>query len=293
MWDGLIRQMSEFKFACPVCGQHITADSSASGSQLECPTCFQKIVAPQAPVSGDPKLILSGSKVSSPRKPFESSSDLEPKSGRKAVKAALAPLLVLIVTGGTAFLLWRNELTGLANGLAEKATHPAPKPQAVSAFQSSHPIPTGVSWTLNLTNAPIPNGEVVGSIHGNGFLCERATFKAGRLSLRQGTAGLPDLAVTVSMGVQQPEDLTGKAVVVTPNGTIPAPRVVIRWKDEQQEPVTEHIHGGYAMKLTFGSVQNGRIHGRIFIALPDAKKSFAAGNFEAEIIRPTPPLAGK
>ena len=41
--------MSEFKFACPVCGQHITAGSSASGSQIVCPTCFQKIVVPQAP----------------------------------------------------------------------------------------------------------------------------------------------------------------------------------------------------------------------------------------------------
>ena len=39
--------MSEFKFACPVCGQHITSDASATGKHLECPTCFQKIVVPQ------------------------------------------------------------------------------------------------------------------------------------------------------------------------------------------------------------------------------------------------------
>ena len=50
--------MSEFKFACPVCGQHITADSSASGSQLDCPTCFRKIVVPQAPAA-ETKLLLS------------------------------------------------------------------------------------------------------------------------------------------------------------------------------------------------------------------------------------------
>lgn len=285
--------MSEFKFACPVCGQHITADSSASGSQLECPTCFQRLVVPQAPVSGDPKLILSAAKASTARKPFESGSDLTGKSKRRSLKAALTPLLLLLGTGGTAFLLWHDELTGLANGLAERATGPTSKRPAPSAFQSPHPIPTGVVWTLNLTNANIPNGDIVGSIHGNGFLCERATFKAGRLSLRQGLVGVPDLGITVSMGVRQPEELKGKAVLVTPNNPVPAPRIVLRWKDDQQEPVTEHIHGGYAMKLIFGPVSNGRLHGRIFIALPDEQKSFAAGNFDAEITQPNQPIAGQ
>ncbi len=41
--------MSEFKYACPVCGQHIKCDSSQGGSVMECPTCFQKIIVPQAP----------------------------------------------------------------------------------------------------------------------------------------------------------------------------------------------------------------------------------------------------
>ena len=44
--------MSEFKFACPVCGQHITCDAAAAGSQMNCPTCFRKIVVPRAPESG-------------------------------------------------------------------------------------------------------------------------------------------------------------------------------------------------------------------------------------------------
>lgn len=285
--------MSEFKFACPVCGQHITADSSASGKQLECPTCFQRIVAPQAPLSGDPKLILSASKVPTGRKAFETGGDLGGKSKHRSLKATAAPLVLLLGTGGVAFLLWHNELCSLANGLAERATNPGSKTATPPVFRSPHPVPTTVSWTLNLTNSSIPNGDVVGSIHGNGFLCERATFKAGRLSLRQGSAGVPDLGITVSMGVRQPEELKGKAVIVTPINPVPAPRVVLRWKDDQQEPVTEHIHGGYAMKLIFGTVSNGRLHGRIFIALPDDQKSFAAGNFDAEITQPNQPIAGK
>jgi hypothetical protein len=283
--------MSEFKFACPVCGQHITADSSASGKSLECPTCFQRIVAPQAPLSGDPKLILSATKATTTPTAFGSESTVR-KPQPKNLKASLMPILLLAGTGGVAFLLWHNQLTRLANRLAERAT-PPPSSAAVNAFKSPHPIPANVNWTLNVSNASIPNEEVAGNVHGNGFLCEHAIFKTGRLSFRQGTPGSPDLAITVSLGALQPEQVSGKAVVVTPTNPVPAPRVVLRWKDNQQEPVTEHIHAGYAMKVVFGPVANGRIRGRIFIALPDEQKSFAAGNFDAEISGPNQPLAGK
>ena len=55
--------MSELKYACPVCGQHMMCDSTQSGTTMECPTCFQKIVAPQAPSTADPKFIITGTKV--------------------------------------------------------------------------------------------------------------------------------------------------------------------------------------------------------------------------------------
>ena len=54
--------MSEFKFACPICGQHMMCDESHGGSVMECPTCFQKITAPQAPAP-DAKFILTGTKA--------------------------------------------------------------------------------------------------------------------------------------------------------------------------------------------------------------------------------------
>jgi len=59
--------MSEFKYACPVCGQHIKCDSSQAGSVMECPTCYQKITVPQAPASEDQKFILTGSRAEEKR----------------------------------------------------------------------------------------------------------------------------------------------------------------------------------------------------------------------------------
>src|SRR2546423_353286 len=87
--------MSEFKFACPVCGQHITTDSRTSGGQLECPTCFQKIIVPQAPTSADSKLILSASQVGKPR-PIASGTTPEGES----LKPTSKPLLIPIAAGG-------------------------------------------------------------------------------------------------------------------------------------------------------------------------------------------------
>ena len=38
--------MSEFKFSCPNCGQHIQGDELWSGRQINCPACQQPLVVP-------------------------------------------------------------------------------------------------------------------------------------------------------------------------------------------------------------------------------------------------------
>ena len=52
-------------------------------------------------------------------------------------------------------------------------------------------------------------------------------------------------------------------------------------------------HAGYAMKVIFDPVNNGRMRGRIYIPLPDEQKSFPAGTFDAEFAKAAQPLAGK
>jgi len=286
--------MSEFKFACPVCGQHITADASASGTPLECPTCFQILIVPHAPEFGDRKLVLTAAKATSAKKPSSPATVREgPKSALEHFKGTLIPISLLLATGGVALFLWHGEINTLANKLADRATRSPAKAPTPAGFHSSYPVPDNVVWSLNPTNATIPGGEVVGSIHGHGFRCERAVLKGDRLSLRQGAAGPPDLGFTVTIPAKRAEELSGKAILVSPSAPASAPRVVLRWKDDRLEPVTQHFHSGYAMKLMFGRIADGKIYGRIYIALPDDQKSFAAGNFEAEVTRPNDPIVGK
>ena len=41
--------MSEFKFNCPHCDQHLKADGGFSGRQIQCPNCDHLIRIPPAP----------------------------------------------------------------------------------------------------------------------------------------------------------------------------------------------------------------------------------------------------
>jgi DNA-directed RNA polymerase subunit RPC12/RpoP len=102
--------MSEFKYACPVCGQHIKCDSSQAGSTMECPTCFQKIVVPQAPASDDQKFILHGTKVGAerplPAAVANAGTAPLPAPKKSFPAAAAITLIILICAAGTAAGFW-------------------------------------------------------------------------------------------------------------------------------------------------------------------------------------------
>ncbi len=287
--------MSEFKFACPVCGQHITADASASGTHLECPTCFQKIVVPQAPASPDSKFILSASQASKPRPSLaDTGTALSPSQSPLAsrlVPAILGLLLVALAVGAALFAYKKQVFKFGATPVQAQSNLPPAQAQAGAA--AAYPIPTNFGWSLNLANATFPETTPAGSIHGSGFHGERVTLQGGNLSFRQGKAWPPDLGLTVLLFAQQTEELSGKTIEVTPERPPPVPRLILRWKDDQQQPAKQDIHTGYSLKLTFGQAANGRMPGQIFICLPDEAKSFVAGTFAAEIRKPPPPKPGK
>ena len=287
--------MSEFKFACPVCGQHITADSSTSGGQIECPTCFQKIVVPQAPESGDTKLILSAAQVAKPRPTSaEAASPLGPmqRSARRTSLPAVLGLLVLLCAAGAAVFYFRDRILKSFLAPAPPATNAvASEPVAPVPLNTTHPVPTNIAWTLELTNAVFPETPLAGKIHGSGFVCDRAVLLRGLLLFGQGTAPSYDLGFGVDLVAPQGKELSGKTVEIAPDRTN-APHVGWRWKDEQQKLVTQIISNGYLLKVTFGQATNSHMPGQIYICLPDADKSFAAGTFEAEIRQPPQPKPG-
>src|SRR5215469_1951541 len=176
--------MSEFKFACPICGQHITADSKDTGTQIPCPTCYRKIVVPQAPATDDPKFVLSASEVSKPR-PQSPEVQLEGirKPSRTVVPIGLLVLFVLACASGALVVLHGRTHS---KPPVEDAGGQTPE---TTGDQNHSPQPeyTGTNlWTMDLSKVDYPEGTVSGSIHHKAFALERATLTGSNLTLRVG-----------------------------------------------------------------------------------------------------------
>lgn len=271
--------MSEFKFACPVCGQHITADSATAGSSLECPTCYRKIVVPQAPASADSKFILSASEANKPRPPQSIAPVLEPLSSgptRTAVPIMLVVLLLaLCAAGGTLYAFRGKIFPGKTPG-ASAANSPSDANNEDGAAgenkAASVPAPTNnVAWKLELADAEIPDAPAAGKLQGGFVAYNRNTLQGGALGFRQSSRGLPDLSVTINFFTKQPEDLRGKTINLTTNDS-PVPRVTVRWK-EGKDNRSQSFTNGYALKLELGEIAGNRIPGKIYLCLPDDGQS--------------------
>ena len=105
--------MSEFKYACPVCGQHMKCDSSQSGTVMECPTCFQKITAPQAPATDDPKFIITGTKVGErpiPAAVADSGAAHRARAGEKIFPWPAIAFVVLLCAAVAAAFAFRGKI---------------------------------------------------------------------------------------------------------------------------------------------------------------------------------------
>ena len=144
MWNAIPPTMSEFKFACPICGQHMKCDSSQSGTVMECPTCFQKITAPQAPESDDSKFIITGTKTGDrpiPSALLNAGMIPVPELAKKSPVAIIA-FVVLFCAAVVALFAFGGKIFNSA----------APPEIAPGSNSVSPSQPAPVTYTLNLSS---------------------------------------------------------------------------------------------------------------------------------------------
>ncbi|HEY9171970.1 MAG TPA: hypothetical protein VI136_06790 [Verrucomicrobiae bacterium] len=279
--------MSEFKFACPVCGQHITCDAANSGTPMECPTCFRKLVVPNAPADASSKFILSASLVPG-KKPVAEVAPL-------VEVAAPAPRWLPFVWGGVTVLVLAGGALAAVKWGAVFKSHPRQveddRPRVVTRIEPPPALPAvpDPRWRLDLATVTIPDTPASGRIKGREFRLQRATIQNGTLALRQGDKWPPDVGVTILLPPRPPQDYAGKQFLIEPNFAGKAPRVVLRIKDEQGQEVTQSVTAGYAMKLEFNQAIEDRLPGGIYLCTPDEAQSVVVGSFLAEIRKPNPP----
>lgn len=274
--------MSDYKFACPVCGQHMKCDSSQAGSVMECPTCFQKITAPQAPASDDTKFIITGIKVGSrpvPKTPADRSPVVPAGKSFPVGWLVLLVALLAAVAGGFAFRekIFPHSLPVVTDPADNANANTAPKKNSPTNLRPAN----DTNWTYALDGLAIPDAAAAGWVHGQPFNCDRAIFATnGVLTLRSG----PDLNVAISFNGAQAGVFAGKSIRVKTN-TDKAVRVTLRWRDDRQNG-RDNFDGGYALRLEFGAIAGNHLPGKIYLVMPDAEKSYIAGTFNAEVRRP-------
>jgi hypothetical protein len=284
-------RVSEFKFACPVCGQHMMCDVSQAGTVMDCPTCFQKITAPQAPAP-DAKFILTGTKVTeriTPTLPTDSGSHALPE---KSFVGVIVVGLILVGMAAAATFVYRgtifksktaapmNQIVVAKNQSGSSKTNAAAKPKIVA------PPASDTNWILNLDGVTnFPDATVAGRIHGQDFICERASLYNGTLIFRGGTRGPITFGVTINFSGAQPEALSNQTINVGTN-TEQAARVTLHWQGEDSG--RESFETGYALRLEFGALANNRLPGKIYLCLPDEQKSYIVGTFNADARKPKP-----
>ena len=285
--------MSDFKFACPVCGQHITCDSDSSGSQMECPTCFRKLVIPQAPAPGKTNFVLTASEVHTRSIPLpgKATAPIVPETKKLPLVGIVVGVLICgAVLGGVVFYLQGKhaasdaKLGDQANVVARLVAPTNTQPTVILPPPSAG----ATNWTLTLDAAVIPDAPASGAVNGFGFDLERAGIFEGKLDLRQGAKWPPDVGVSIHLFAKRIEDIAGRTVVIESTRTN-APKVILRWRNELGKAVTKEFKSGYAARLEFGQVNGKWLPGKVFIATPDETHSYVAGTFNAEIRKPSPP----
>lgn len=326
--------MADIKFSCPNCGQHITCDELWGGHQLDCPSCKHPLAVPAAtapqapeapaaprslvpkpPAAAEPRLAINaghasaqaGAEAAQRTIPIRNLAPPPPKKKSRAASYSIgAAVVVALGVGGYFGYGWfsrtQNKPTVSTHEAAKNAdlgpaghraslgtqagTNSATAPDAL-------PLLPAV-WTLDLTQAKIPNGRANGTLAGTNFVPETARIDpqgaAHVLRLLQGQAASPDHEVLVYLHLKPGEKLGGQQLDISQdmNGA-GVPQVTKLWKKNPRfAPQYKSFRSGYAMRLELGQPADGAVQGKIYLALPDPEQSVVAGNFKATIITNAP-----
>ena len=142
----------------------------------------------------------------------------------------------------------------------------AQMPEAKPLVQYDKP-----AWTLDLSNASFPEHPVSGTVHGSDFVMNKSILQKGDIKISSDDGRLISIHGLTS--------IEGNDFDFQPSAEDGATTVRIRWKDENGEYKNKVFKNGFALKLKFGRPAKRKVHGQIYLCLPDDSKTCVAGNF--------------
>ena len=137
-------------------------------------------------------------------------------------------------------------------------------------------------WKRDLKNVKIPGTLPRGMIHGENFVSKSSEFSNSILTIRDGEDFFPDHAVMIFLFLKKDEKPEGKSYNISRTSGFGSPHIHMKWKPENSKvPKTKIFTKEYSMRLNLGAIKNGKLPGKIYLCLPDEKKTVVAGSFTA------------
>jgi hypothetical protein len=153
--------------------------------------------------------------------------------------------------------------------------------------------PTSIpaTWELDPAKHIVPAGAVTGKVRGEAVtLNVQAEKDSLRFIMNKGGQAV----TVVEIHLSDPEKSTeGLSAVVKPDQKpgLDVPNVIVRNPANVTEEPKIHKNE-YALTLNLGKRDKGKLDGKIYLSLKDDQKSYIAGTFTADWIRPTTELPG-
>lgn len=264
--------MKEFKFACPVCGQHMAATPEQTGAHVQCPSCFRELIVPPPPSGESQTFIITASEYRRPASPEPPELPVSmPPLQHPKKHSTLAGVIGVMAVGlvvALGFLLARTQHDGHRPGATGRH---APG----TSRHSQH------AWTFDTNAMRVPDTPAAGILLGRTFICDRAVFQGSTLNLRQGRDWPPELGLSIELAGKTPEQLAGQRCCWTDTSE-DRPRLILRWKDNGQ-PMRKAVAVPFIVVLEFDQVRSNRLTGGLYCCIADDSKSVVAGRFDAQI----------
>lgn len=289
--------MSELKFSCTQCGQHIAADEAWSGRQIQCPKCQAALVVPAVPAAST---TIRPSAPPPPPLPPQFPSAPAPAVSAPARPKSKSPVLWIVLGAGAVCLVGALAVGVLAYRMVQakqraesrsraaqmSRNNPAP-PRVATQSRSADLLPTPADPKVQTDPATveIPNTPTAGTIRGSEFKPDSALITSQSFTLKQGKEFFPDASLTFFLFLKPDQKLPGRTITIaSQDKSFPKPHIhVARKGPDQRIPKTEIVTQNYALRLEFGEQDGDKLPGRIYLELGESFGTKVSGTFEAKV----------
>jgi hypothetical protein len=160
-------------------------------------------------------------------------------------------------------------------------------PQPADPNKDTPPAPPAELWVLDPDKHAVPDAAASGRLGGRPF-APQAEIQGDTLTFRALQDGRPDRELTLKLSAELAKKAEGLKLTVKPDQPAgpEVPEVMTHVPDRKDPGPFVSYPNGYGLTLELGKRAGGKLPGKVYLALPGDDRSYLAGAFSADWVRP-------